>query len=162
MNKKTVFIIAFSVFLIIAGLSASLINAERKNQKEANNSLFAGKKAVVYKSPTCGCCVKHAAYLEDKGFDVEINTVDDNDSIKEKCNIPLKMQSCHTTVIDDYFVEGHVPVEAIEKLISEKPSFDGITLPGMPSGSPGMPGLKREKFIIYSLTDGVNENFTIL
>ena len=80
-------------------------------------------------------------------------------SIKEKYNIPYNMQSCHTTEIGDYFVEGHVPIEAVNKLLAEKPDIDGITLPDMPSGSPGMPGPKREEFIIYSLKDGEAEEF---
>jgi len=69
------------------------------------------------------------------------------------------MQSCHTTEIGDYFVEGHVPIEAIDKLLAEKPDIDGITLPDMPAGSPGMPGVKREEFVIYSLKDGESSEF---
>ena len=70
------------------------------------------------------------------------------------------MESCHTTVIGEYFVEGHVPVEAIEKLLAEKPDVAGIGMPGMPSGSPGMPGAKQGQFIIYSINkDGTINEF---
>lgn len=62
--------------------------------------------------------------------------------------------SCHTALINDYFVEGHVPIEAIDKLLTEKPKIKGIALPGMPSGSPGMSGFKLEKWKIYSLDNG--------
>jgi hypothetical protein len=62
------------------------------------------------------------------------------------------MESCHTVEIENYFVEGHVPIEAIQKLLNEKPDINGIALPGMPSGSPGMPGLKMEKFKIHQIT----------
>ena len=61
------------------------------------------------------------------------------------------MQSCHTTTIGNYFVEGHIPIEAIEKLMTEKPNIKGIAMPGMPSGSPGMPGAKQGPFIIYAI-----------
>ena len=81
------------------------------------------------------------------------------DIIKSQYQIPAEMQSCHTSVIDDYFIEGHVPMEAIEKLMNEKPDIDGIALPRMPSGSPGMPGVKTETWIIYSLKDGQYEEF---
>ena len=66
------------------------------------------------------------------------------------------MQSCHTTVIGKYFVEGHMPFEAINKLLSENPDISGIALPGMPSGSPGMPGPQAEPFMVYSIKDGVS------
>ena len=68
--------------------------------------------------------------------------------------ISTEMESCHTMVIDDYFVEGHMPFEAIEKLLSERPDIDGIALPDMPSGTPGMPGEKIEEWVIYSIKDG--------
>ena len=72
------------------------------------------------------------------------------------------MQSCHTSIIGDYYVEGHVPVEAIRKLLDERPSIDGIALPGMPQGSPGMSGEKAEPFVIYAITGGAVEEFVTL
>lgn len=72
------------------------------------------------------------------------------------------MQSCHTTLVSEYFVEGHVPVEAIWKLLEEQPPIDGIALPGMPSGSPGMGGDKEKPLVIYSILDGKAEEFITL
>jgi hypothetical protein len=72
-------------------------------------------------------------------------------SVKEKYDISPIMESCHTMVIDDYVVEGHVPIEVVKKLLTEKPNIAGISLPDMPAGSPGMPGIKRDPFTIYSL-----------
>ncbi len=112
-----------------------------------------GIKATVYKSPACGCCVGYNAFLEEQGFDVEIVEIKDMASIKQKYNIPRSMESCHTTVIGDYFIEGHVPLEAVEKLLEEKPEIDGIALPDMPAGSPGMPGTKKGSYNIYALKD---------
>ncbi len=119
-------------------------------------------EVTIFKSPNCGCCVQHSAYLRKNGFNVKIEEVDNMDLIKARYNIPHEMQSCHTTAMGDYFVEGHVPAEAIKKLLDEKPDIDGITLPGMPSGSPGMPGPKLEPFEIYGLKNGQAELFTIL
>ena len=120
----------------------------------ADITSVSGPKVTIYKSPNCGCCVKHSAYLKQNGFDVDIKITDDMNAIKEKYGIPFDKQSCHTTVMGDYFVEGHVPVEAFNKLLKEKPNIDGISLPEMPSGSPGMPGPKLEPFEIYQLKDG--------
>jgi|Deesub1362A_J573_1020465.scaffolds.fasta_scaffold00145_15 hypothetical protein len=109
---------------------------------------------TVYLSPNCGCCKLYVNYLKRERFEVEDIEMKDINTVKSQYGIPPLLQSCHTSVIDGYFVEGHVPVEAIKELIEEKPDVAGIALPGMPSGSPGMPGGKEEPFIIYSLKDG--------
>ena len=75
-------------------------------------------------------------------------------TIKQKYNIPVEMQSCHTTIMCKYFIEGHVPLQAVNKLLKEQPDIDGIALPGMPIGTPGMPGEKEEPYVIYQLIDG--------
>jgi hypothetical protein len=72
------------------------------------------------------------------------------------------MRSCHTLTIGGYFIEGHVPVEAVRKLLDEQPPIDGIALPGMPAGSPGMGGDKAHSFVIYAITDGEAEEFVTL
>lgn len=115
---------------------------------------------TVYKSPTCGCCVNYVAKLRREGVEVEVVEREDMSPIKERYNIPRSMQSCHTTVIGDYFVEGHVPFEAISLLMEQKPDIDGIALPGMPAGSPGMPGIKSAPFDIYGLKGGNANVFT--
>lgn len=118
-----------------------------------------GQEIQMYKSASCGCCVGHSSYLGKKGFDVDVKVSGNLDIIKSKNNIPKEMQSCHTSFVGEYFVEGHMPIEAINKLLEEKPDIDGISLPGMPSGSPGMPGTKDREWIIYSLKDGVSSEF---
>lgn len=106
----------------------------------------------VYKSMTCGCCELHAKYIDSKGsFDVDRIDVQDVSVIKDQYEIPNALRSCHTTVIGDYFVEGHIPIEAVNKLLEEKPDIAGIAMPNMPSGSPGMPGAKYGDFVIYAV-----------
>jgi len=119
-----------------------------------NNEDINAEKVIMFKDPNCGCCVGHAAFLEQNGYGVEKNNTVNMSAIKTQYQIPANMQSCHTAIFDDYFVEGHVPMEAINKLLLEKPDIDGIALPGMPSGSPGMPGAKKEAWEIYSIKDG--------
>lgn len=120
------------------------------------------RKAMVYKSPNCGCCNGYIAELKKQGFDVETVSTNDMESIKQKYGISADKQSCHTTVIGDYFIEGHVPIEAVEKLLSEKPKVDGIGLPGMPIGTPGMPGIKQAAYEIYQKSGNDFSSFMTL
>ena len=108
----------------------------------------------VFKTPSCGCCYGYVLFLEDEKFEVKQTDMRSLHSIKQKYNIPVEMQSCHTTIMGKYFIEGHVPIEAINKLLKEQPDIDGIALPGMPIGTPGMPGDKEEPYIIYQLING--------
>lgn len=151
MNK-----IAIIVVIVIAITSLIYFTKDKKTTPEGN---AAGEKITLYKSPSCGCCVKHAAVLRRHGFEVDVQNTKDMDSVKKTHNIPPNMESCHTAIIDGYFVEGHVPMTAIDQLLEEKPALDGIALPGMPAGSPGMPGVKQGPFQIFSLTDGQTANY---
>ncbi len=96
------------------------------------------RKIVVYKSATCGCCKSWIAYLEKAGYEVEAIDRDDMQLVKAKYGVPRNVQSCHTGIIDGYVVEGHVPVEDIERMLAAKPEVVGISAPGMPVGAPGM------------------------
>lgn len=111
-----------------------------------------GLMATVYKSPSCGCCGQYVTYLEKKGYGVDIEGVADMQSIKEQFDVPYELESCHTMEIDGYIVEGHIPEEAVQKLLAERPNIKGIGMAGMPSGSPGMPGPKTSDFVIYEIT----------
>lgn len=109
---------------------------------------LAGEAVTVYKSPTCGCCGGWVDYMKAKGYPTKAIDKDDMDAVKSHLRVPEQMQSCHTALIDGYVVEGHVPAEAIAKLLAEKPKAIGIAAPGMPQGSPGMSGAK-EPFTVY-------------
>ena len=114
--------------------------------------VYAAPVAVtLYKNPECGCCDGYADYLRQNGFAVTAKPTNDLAEISRKAGVPADLQGCHTAFIGDYVVDGHVPVEAIEKLLSEHPAIKGITLPGMPEGSPGMVGKKTEPFTIYAI-----------
>ena len=155
-SKNKLLLALFIVGLITVAGCAS--------QKTGGNSQISGKvtdgvTATIFKSSSCGCCGVYSQYMEKRGFNVQVVDTEDLSATKNKYNIPRQMESCHTTVIGDYFVEGHVPVEAIQKLLEEKPDIAGIALPGMPSGSPGMPGAKYGPFVVYAIhKDGsINE-----
>src|SRR6516225_994927 len=99
-------------------------------------SVCAAPVAVTpYKNPECGCCEGYADYLRQHGFEVTSTPTNDLTEISRKAGIPADLPGCHTAFIGNYVVDGHVPVEAIEKLRAERPSIKGVTLPGMPTGS---------------------------
>ena len=115
----------------------------------------AAPDAILYKDPECICCSRYAAHLETAGLGVVVRDTGDILAIKEAHGVPEDMWSCHTMVLGEYVVEGHVPVAAIERLLSSAPDIAGIALPGMPSGSPGMPGPKTGRFVITVISDAV-------
>jgi hypothetical protein len=161
MNKQAI-IIMTAVIVIGAGffLFKDQGASTGVDKNDGQNSKFGiGQKVMLYKSPTCGCCVGYAKELEKQGFEVEVISTEDVSAIKDKYGILHNKQSCHTIALGDYFIEGHVPMEAVKKLLAEKPDIDGIGLPRMPSGTPGMPGPKRAPYEVYQLIDGVFSEF---
>lgn len=115
-------------------------------------AIAAPTKATLYKNPQCSCCEGYAAYLRHNDFDVEVKPANDLAEISQKAGVPEKYQGCHTMFVEGYVVDGHVPAEVIRKLLAERPAIAGITLPGMPEGSPGMFGEKTQTFVIYAVT----------
>ena len=109
--------------------------------------------ALMYKNPQCGCCEEYARYLRRNGFKVTVKETHNMSLISRQNGVPEKLAGCHTMLIGGYVVEGHVPVGAINKLLKERPNIKGISLPGMPDGSPGMTGVKTEPFTIYEISD---------
>lgn len=93
---------------------------------------------TIYKDPTCGCCGDWASAVANAGFKVDTLEVDDLIMIKKKYKVPHGLESCHTAILGPYVIEGHLPLQAIEKLLSEQPKFTGLAVAGMPPGSLGM------------------------
>lgn len=125
----------------------------------APSAVTAIKVIEVYKSPSCTCCHEWEVYLRGLGYTVKSVPTDDMSAVKAQYGLPQDTWSCHTAVIAGYAVEGHVPVEAIEDLLAARPAIDGIALPAMPAGSPGMPGVKEGAFEVLAVTDGVVSPF---
>jgi hypothetical protein len=113
-------------------------------------------RATLYKNPQCKCCEGYADYLRKNGFMVEVKPTNDLTEISRKAGVPESLEGCHTMFVEGYpyVIDGHVPIEVVRKLLKEKPAIAGITLPGMPAGSPGMFGDKTETFVIYALANG--------
>ena len=96
----------------------------------------------VLKSPTCGCCTAWVDHVRQAGFQVEVQDVGQDAlyALKDKLQIAPELAGCHTAVVGDYFIEGHVPASDIKRLLAEQPVTRGLTVPGMPMSSPGMGG----------------------
>lgn len=146
MKTLTIFIIG--IIIVIFGF-AFLKNSSSKITSTGTSKIT----ATIYKSPTCGCCGVYASYLNQKGYDAQIKNIPNQDltSLNKDLGVPYNLLSCHTMKVGGYIVEGHVPEEAVNKLLSEKPDIKGIGMAGMPAGSPGMPGVKTGNFVIYEI-----------
>ena len=119
-------------------------------------------EATLYKNPQCGCCDGYARHLEELG--IEVTIIDDVElgDIKQQAGVPYGLGSCHTIEMGEYWIEGHVPMEAVTKLFEEQPDVDGIGLAGMPIGTPGMPGSQDEPYNVYAFSDQQDEPFMTL
>ena len=107
---------------------------------------------TVYKSATCGCCSNWIEHMRANGFMVTSHDVEDVGAVKTKYGVPPEAGSCHTSLVDGYVVEGHVPADTIKRLLRERPKVAGIAVPGMPVGSPGMevPGRPADSYTIVA------------
>lgn len=117
-----------------------------------------GKDVMLYKNPQCSCCEGYANYLREHGFKVKVKATHDLALIRKQAGVPSDIEGCHTSIIDKYVVEGHVPVATVNKLLNERPDIKGVSLPGMPQGSPGMTGVKTGPFTIYEIAKDVNDH----
>lgn len=145
-------IIAVALVAIAAlGTLAYLLTTSGANAEEV----------TLYKNPQCGCCEGYAAYLRENGFTVTVKPTHELVAMSREAGVPENFQGCHLSFIDDYVVSGHVPVNTVNRLLKERPDIKGITLPGMPTGSPGMGGAKTEPFTIYEIGSGAPEIYAV-
>ncbi|GJM03172.1 MAG: hypothetical protein DHS20C08_16730 [Rhodomicrobium sp.] len=156
-----------SICLIAAGLvslapggSFSTAYAGQQDEAVSKKPL---SQITMFKSPTCGCCAKWAQHLRDNGFSVKEIGARSMAEVKRGAGISSKLRSCHTAFlkVEDgagektYVIEGHVPAKEVKRLLTEKPDIKGLTVPGMPIGSPGMeaPDGRTEKYDVLSFDD---------
>lgn len=121
----------FAVLLAAAVTSQSAL-AQTKTAAAKTTAL------KVYKTPTCGCCGKWVEHMQANGFAATTTNLPDLSAIKAQHGVPAALQSCHTSLVGGYVIEGHVPAEDIRRLLKERPAIVGLAAPGMPAGSPGM------------------------
>ena len=107
---------------------------------------------TVYASPSCTCCHKWVQHLTDNGFHVTVDPLNDVLPVKRKFGVPESLWSCHTSMVEGYAVEGHVPADVVKKLLREHPVIAGLAAPGMPQDSPGMDNGSKEPYDILAFT----------
>lgn len=95
---------------------------------------------LVHKDPDCGCCGGWVEHLRSAGFAVTVEETGDLKAVRTRLRVPAALASCHTAEVSGYVIEGHVPAEAIRRLLETRPAGLGLAVPGMPAGSPGMEG----------------------
>lgn len=142
------------VFFVLLSLSFNLIANELQaapvNQAET-------LEIEVYRSPTCGCCSKWIKHLQENNFVVKDFVTNDVQVIKDKYGVPGEMASCHTAVVNGYVVEGHVPAADIRELLKMKSNVIGVSVPGMPVGTPGMDmGGRKDPYQVVSFDRAKN------
>ena len=136
----------FAVWLVAIG--AVILLTTSASAEAAENAL----EIAVYRDPSCGCCGAWIEYLTAQGFQPKNIPISDIDTFKQEHGVPNDLGSCHTAVLNGYVIEGHVPAAEIKRLLAERPDdVVGITVPGMPTGTPGMEsGNVRDPYNVFS------------
>jgi hypothetical protein len=109
-------------------------------------------QGTLYKDPNCDCCESHASYLRENGINVDVQPVSDLAKLSKDAGVPPSLLGCHVIMLDGYVFEGHITSEIIKKCLAEKPKdVIGLTMPGMPTGVPGMGGKKISDYLVYAV-----------
>ena len=131
--NRRVFVTALGVSLAIGALAAATRGVVR-----LASAAGAAPPVSVWKSPSCGCCGAWVDHMRAAGHAVTVQDLDDVDPVKDRLGVPAALRSCHTALVDGYVLEGHVPADAVARLLRERPAARGLAVPGMPQGAPGM------------------------
>ena len=148
-------IMKYAVGLGVIGLLVGGIWTYRAAaQNDPNNATTKVETRVnlqfsVYKSASCGCCIKWNNHLRQAGHKVTAHNISKLYEYKTSVGVPEHLQSCHTAIVDGYVIEGHVPLEDIERLLRERPDAVGLTVPGMVSGSLGMENGRFDPYDVF-------------
>jgi hypothetical protein len=131
-------------------MSASILSRRTILQCVAATALLPSRawaawpSVTVHKDPNCGCCSGWVAHMELNGFRVQVIETAELNRVKTRLAVPFDLAACHTAEVESYVIEGHVPASALQRLLTERPKATGLSVPGMPSGSPGMTGEYEE------------------
>ena len=109
-----------------------------------------GPEVIVYKTATCGCCKDWIRHLKANGFAVKAYDVNNLAQVKRQNGVSPQLGSCHTAKVGGYVVEGHVPAQDIKRMLADRPAVAGLAVPGMPQGSPGMNGPRKDPYNVYT------------
>lgn len=105
-----------------------------------------GAAVLVHKDPNCGCCSGWVRHLKEAGFAVKVDETTNLHVVRTRLGVPPDLAACHTAEVSGYVLEGHVPAAAVRQLLEKRPNAVGLSVPGMPVGSPGMEGGAPERY----------------
>lgn len=120
---------------LIAAVGVVMLGAAVTAQESKKTSL---PTVTVYRTPTCGCCGKWVEHMKAAGFTVSDHIIANLDGAQGRAKVPANLRSCHTATVGRYVIEGHIPADVVKDLLRKRPNVEGIAVPGMPAGSPGM------------------------
>ena len=143
-------LVGIAALIAVAACSKQANTADTTQPVTVAANSNAGIPIKVYKTPECGCCKAWVEHLQQNGFAVEVVDMPDLSAVKAKYGVSENIEACHTAVVGNYVVEGHVPADLILKMINEKPAIAGLTVPGMPMGSPGMEGASKQPYDVLT------------
>ncbi|KWT71931.1 CopG protein [Hyphomicrobium sulfonivorans] len=129
---------------VVAGIgaaSACFIASAAQPTRAAGESLPA---VTLHKDPNCDCCTEWGKHIQAAGFEVHAIQSKSVKALKDTLGVPKDLAGCHTAIVDGYVIEGHVPPDALLRLLKERPEAIGLAVAGMPMGSPGMGGTPEE------------------
>lgn len=160
--KNLVLLAMVGIFYWLPFTGSNALAVNSVWDKETAPLLSGAKEVTVYRSPYCSCCEGWVEHMQKHGFKIkdDIKTAE-MEAIKQEYKVPQPLTSCHTAIIDGYVMEGHVPADDIKHFIAQSPNKIGLSVPGMPSGTPGMEmGDKKDPFAVVSFNnDGEAEIF---
>jgi hypothetical protein len=150
-----------SILFLLAVGWCGIVNAESAWDQASAESVVA-TEITVHRSPSCGCCGIWLDHLKKQGFVVNDIKTQDVNLVKQQYGVGAGLASCHTALVEGYVIEGHVPAADIRKMLAEKPNIVGLSVPGMPQGTPGMEmsGRKQPFAVISFDKNGNQENYT--
>jgi hypothetical protein len=144
MKKRFVRTFALGVSVVALGLTTGAAPASSIDTAAKKPTI------TVYKDPSCGCCKSWIEHLIKHGYQVDAKDTPEMPGIKRSLGVPDRLSACHTAVVSGYLIEGHVPAADIARLLKEKPKVAGLAVPGMPMGSPGMEGPRKQHYQVLS------------
>jgi hypothetical protein len=127
-----------------------LVGGPARVRVGAQKPMPSGTAIEIWKTPTCGCCKLWVDHMRAAGFRPTVHDLDDVSPIKRKHGVPSSLESCHTAVVGGYIIEGHVPADVVQQALKAKPKIAGLAVPGMPMGSPGMEGSRKDPYNVVA------------
>ena len=151
---------------VLAALALPVFITAQADRAPGQADRSAGPSVDVFKSATCGCCAKWVEHMQQAGFTTHVTDLPEAElqKIKTRYGLPESARSCHTARVGGYTIEGHVPASDVKRLLTEKPQVSGLTVPGMPLGSPGMEvsGMKPHPYQVLTFDKaGKTEVFSV-